>query len=62
MIAFVFNLLISQILKGSIEAMWNLMNILQLINLVPLLSLYFPPNVVRMFNLFAFANAESDTL
>ena len=42
--------------------MWNLMNILQLINLVPLLSLYFPPNVVRMFNLFAFANAESDTL
>ena len=60
-LTFLVNLLISLILSGSLEAMWNLVNILQLINLLPLLSLYFPPNIVRMFGYFAFANAESDT-
>ncbi len=59
---FLINLVVSQLLNGSIEAMWNLLNILQVINLLPLLSLYFPPNVTRMFGFFAFANAESDTM
>ena len=61
LLTFLVNLVISLLLSGSIEAMWNLLNILQLINFFPLLSLYFPPNVVRMLDYFAFANAESDT-
>ena len=59
---FVLNLVISHILDGSIEAMWNLLNLLQLVTLIPLMAVRFPPNVKRMFALFAFANADSGFL
>ena len=42
--------------------MWNLLNFLQLVNLIPLMSLRLPENVLTMFKYFAFANAESEIL
>lgn len=43
---------------GSLEPMWALLNCLQLISYLPLMTSYFPEHVQIMFNLLGFANMD----
>ena len=45
--------------KGeSMEGMWMLLCNLQLVSMMPLLALNFPPNIVLMFNFLSITNGE----
>jgi hypothetical protein len=56
LIAVGFNLVISLLSTGSLEIMWTFLNVVQILNYVPALSLNYPQNIISMFGFLSIAN------
>ena len=52
------NLSLSIVFGGSLDAMWTMVNLVQLISLLPLQSIPYPPTVVIFFKMMLASHAE----
>lgn len=64
--AFLFSmflqLLISYVVGSALSSMWMLINVMQLINYVAMMTLYFPKTYVMMLSFISITSMESDVL
>eukprot|EP00347_Sterkiella_histriomuscorum_P009708 403340186 len=58
MITLAFNALIMFLSSGSMEILWTFLNVLQIINYIPNLKLYFPTSMTMMFSYLSIANSD----
>ena len=56
------NVGLSIFLGASLEAMWNLINAVQLLNLLPLVAVPIPDHMLEMYRLLSFVNGDLDIL
>lgn len=61
-VSLLFNILMIWFINGTMEGMWGLINLLQMVAYVPLMRLYFPKNVIKMFEIFLFFNGNIELL
>ena len=54
------NLATSFVKGESVEAMWLLVSAMQILSLMPLLALSFPPNLLRLFGLLDFSHGGNE--
>ena len=52
------NLGVAMILGTTMEAMWSLLNAVQLLNFLPLMNVEVPENMNALFELLGFANMD----
>ena len=52
------NLGIALALGTTMESMWNLLHIIQLLNFLPLINVRVPPNMKLLFEILGFANMD----
>ena len=58
LIAVGVNLLVSILSSGSMEIMWSFLNVVQIMNYIPILSLNFPNILTLMFSYLKIANSD----
>ena len=57
-----FNLIISILSSGSLEILWAFLNIIQILDYIPILQLNLPLNLVSMFSYLSIANSNIDLI
>lgn len=61
-LSLLINILVIWLVNGTLESMWGLINLLQMVAYVPLMHLHFPKNVIHMFKIFLFFNGNIELL
>jgi len=61
-ISLVLSLVIQIIAGGSVEALFCLSYMMQIVSIMPMMNLYYPSNTVVMFKNLAFVNVNNDYL
>ena len=62
LVSMVISMGLQAIAGGSVEALFCLSYMVQIVTLMPAMNLYFPSNVIVMFDSLAFVNLGNPTL
>ena len=49
---------LSYLSQSSLESLWVLVNVNQMIAFMPLMNIHFPPNTILLFKFLAFLNGD----